>query len=604
MASISRSAHRREPRSGGKMLRPRRTMSRTTPYDRPRLLNSTEQNPNWISRHVFSPTRALVSGATRVLSSVFGFESPSSSSSDSDSTSDDVSGTNDGQDVSSQGLDNIDHGEPQSFAGKIETKRLIEQLLVQESFSREECDKLTNIIKSRVVDSPMIRGMGLERLVETPNRAGGSDVDNHDLCGTAVIEAKKWLEEKKSGSNSKSELQHGTSAQKFVTLAHSIEGEAGSPVDMAKTYMRTRPPWASPAMNDIEFKSPPPFGVPLFKEETPYSIGGKYLSSSKRKRDSPGTGSWNIQEEIRKVRSKATEEMLRTLSSPKVDWSLFALEQKSAPDSLAAKNLGPAEENNPGSSKKSVEASEDLATRSAPQIPEDALNSDALPIPATLGCEDNQGMEAVQSTEGKRGETLDEGQRLQSTVDIRTASNSDVIAADVNHFKDTNGSDSILQFGSTREGTVQGSQIVEENRGTLKVAETGRADAASTANGLPSSGYSMPAEADKEQNQGPINEEENTVGSGDENATRVLAKDKSKALSKASVEVAAVNENDVAVSDSLNSSSMQHEDEGSVEQLSTPKSKRNMAGKSNSGMEKQQAKKVSRNTRRGRGRVR
>ncbi|XP_039018747.1 protein KAKU4-like isoform X2 [Hibiscus syriacus] len=591
MASISGAAQRREPRSGGKMLHPRRTMSRTTPYDRSRLLNSTQQNPNWISGHVFSPTRAIVSGATRVLSSVFGLESSSSSSSssDRDSTSDDTGGTNYGQDVSSQGLNNIEHGEPQSFAGKIETKSLIEQLLMQESFSREECDKLTNIIKSRVVESPVTRGMGLERLNETADRA-------------AVIEAKKWLEEKKSGSISKSELLHGTSAQKFFTSAHSIEGEAGSPVDMAKTYMRTRPPWASPAMNNIEFRSPRPFGVPLFKEETPYSIGGKYSSSSKSKKDSPATGSWNIQEEIRKVRSKATEEMLRTLSSPKIDWSSFALEQKNAPDPLAAKNLGPAEENNPDSSKKSVEASEVLATRPASQIPEDALNSDALPITVTLGCEDYQGMEAVQSTERKRGETLDEGQKLQSTVDIKTASNSDVVATDVNHFKDTNGS--ILQFGSPMEETVQDSQI-EDNRVTLKeVAKTGRADAAaSTANGLPS-GFSMSAVADKEQNEGPINEEENTVGSGDEKATSADVKDKTKPLSEASLEVTVVNENNVAVSNSQNSSSMLREDEGLLEQLNTPKSKRSMAGKSNTGMEKQLGKKVSRNTRRTRGRVR
>ncbi|KAK8523104.1 hypothetical protein V6N12_047637 [Hibiscus sabdariffa] len=442
-----------------------------------------------------------------------------------------------------------------------------------------------DIIKSRVVDSPMIRGMGIERLNETPNRAGGSDVDNHSLCGTAVIEAKRWLEEKKSGSKSKSELHHGTSASKFVTLAHSIEGEAGLPVDMAKTYMRTRPPWASHAVNDIEFRSPPLFGVPLFKEETPYSIGCKHLSSSKRKRDSPTNGSWNIQEEIRKVRSKATEDMLRTLSSPKIDWSSFA------------------EENNLESSKKSVEAYEDLATRPDPQISKNALNSDVLPIPALAGCEDNQVMEAVESIEGKRGETLDEGQRLQSMVDIKTASNSDVVA-DINHFKDTNGS--ILQLVSAREGTVQGSQIEDKNCATVKeVAKTGGA-AASAANGLLSSGYSMSDEADKEQNQGQMNKEESTVGFGDEIATRAAAQDKSKPMSEASIEVAVVNENDVAVSNYQNSSSMQGEGEGedSLEQLKTPKSKRYVAGKNNTGMEKQQGKKVSRNTRRGRGRVR
>ncbi|KAH1132018.1 hypothetical protein J1N35_003396 [Gossypium stocksii] len=587
MASISGAAERRDPRSGGKIVRSRRTLLPKTPYDRPILLNSTQKNPNWISRHIFSPTRAIVSGATRVLSSVFGFESSSSSSSsDRDSTSDDTAGTNDGQDVSTEGFNDIGHSEPQPFAGKIETKRLIEQLLVQESFSREECNKLTNIIKSRVVDFPMIKGMGLERLNETPNRTGGTDVGIDDLCDTAVIEAKKWLEEKKSGSNSKSEFPHGTSARNFVMLAHSVEGEAGSPVDMAKTYMRTRPPWASPSTNNIEFRSPSPLGVPLFKEETPYSIGGKYLSSSKRKRDSPATGSWNIQEEIRKVRSKATQELLRTLSSPKVDWSSLALEHKSVPDTLAAKNLGPAEEINLQSSKKTVDASEDLATRPVSLTPEVALNSDALPVPATLGCEENQDMEAVQSSEGKRGKTLDEGQRLQSAIDFKTASNSDV-----DHFKDANGS--TLQFDSTRDGTVQGSQIEDKNCSTLKeVAETG--GAAATANGLPSLGYSMPAEVEKEENHGAINEEENnTVGSGDENATRV---------GEASIEVAEVNENDVAVSDSQHSSSMKFEGEG--EDLAQKPNTRQSKRKSNSVMEKQEVKKVSRNNRRGKGRVR
>lgn len=52
--------------------------------------------------------------------------------------------------------------------------------------TREECDKLTNIIKSRVVGSPTIGGMELGRLNETPNRAGGSGVafinlDRHQI---------------------------------------------------------------------------------------------------------------------------------------------------------------------------------------------------------------------------------------------------------------------------------------------------------------------------------------------------------------------------------------------------------------------------------------
>lgn len=55
----------------------------------------------------------------------------------------------------------------------------------------------------------------------------------------------------------------------------------GSPVDVAKSYMRARPPWASPSTNNFEFKSPSPSGLQLFKEETSYSISGNPLSSSK-----------------------------------------------------------------------------------------------------------------------------------------------------------------------------------------------------------------------------------------------------------------------------------------------------------------------------------
>lgn len=46
------------------------------------------------------------------------------------------------------------------------------------------------------------------------------------------------------------------------------------------------------------------------------------------KRESPAGGSWNIQEEIRRVRSRATEEMLKTPSS-KLDWSSFASDYRS-----------------------------------------------------------------------------------------------------------------------------------------------------------------------------------------------------------------------------------------------------------------------------------
>ena len=59
------------------------------------------------------------------------------------------------------------------------------------------------------------------------------------------------------------------------------EVEVGSPVDMARSYMQGRPPWASPSENHVECKYPSPIGIQLYKEETPYSVGGKSTSSLK-----------------------------------------------------------------------------------------------------------------------------------------------------------------------------------------------------------------------------------------------------------------------------------------------------------------------------------
>lgn len=87
MASTSRSRRLPEPRSGGKIVRPRRTASAKTPYDRPVPSNSASRSPNWLSRFVFTPTRFIATGAGKLLSSVFDLEpSPTSSSSFSSSS--------------------------------------------------------------------------------------------------------------------------------------------------------------------------------------------------------------------------------------------------------------------------------------------------------------------------------------------------------------------------------------------------------------------------------------------------------------------------------------------------------------------------------------
>ena len=75
-------------------------------------------------------------------------------------------------------------------------------------------------------------------------------------------------------------MAHTTFSLSFF-IEQSTEGEMGSPVDLAKTYMRVRPPWASPTTNHIQLQSPSSMGKELFVESTPFSVSGKSLSQSK-----------------------------------------------------------------------------------------------------------------------------------------------------------------------------------------------------------------------------------------------------------------------------------------------------------------------------------
>ncbi|XP_023524140.1 protein KAKU4-like [Cucurbita pepo subsp. pepo] len=337
MASVPAYREAGGSRTGGKIVRARRAWSRKTPYERPGLSNlGPGGNPSWISRFIFSPTLTIASGAGKFLSSVFISES-SSSSSDSDSeddVEDDVHDDNrvfQGNGVKKSGTTEMVNSFRDFPPEKKDSKRLIEQLLMQETFSRAERDKLFQIIESRVVECQSIEGEAAGRLTELSNKAVDSDDGGSAVCSTAILEAKTWLNEKRLGllgSSSPLELDHGPCTLNSTMLPVGNDEETGSLVDVAKSYMRERPLWASPSANNFEFKSPSPSRLQLFKEETSFSVSGNPLSSSKIKRESPASGSWNIQEEIRRVRSKATEEMLRSRSSAKLDWSSFASDYK------------------------------------------------------------------------------------------------------------------------------------------------------------------------------------------------------------------------------------------------------------------------------------
>ncbi|KAL9439812.1 hypothetical protein AB3S75_018643 [Citrus x aurantiifolia] len=608
-SSISRTLRASEPRSGGKMVRARRTGGPKTPYDRPQSSPNSSpnpQNPNWLSRLIYSPTRMLATGAGKLLSSVFtNDDSSSSSSSDSDSEEDiDDENENDATDTMKKKgiLDIIEHvrSAQQPTVGKSETKRLIEQLLVQVTFSREECNRLTGIIKSRVVDSPVIGDTEDWRLSEPRNRTIGSDVDIPDYRCTAVMEAKRWLEEKKSGSSPNSELELGTCALNSAMSPHVYKDELGSPVDMAKSYMQTRPPWASPSANHIECGSPSPTGIQLFKEETPYSTGYTSFTSSKMKKDSPASGSWNILEEIRKVRSKATEEMLRTPPSSKIDWSSFALENKSISNSLMANEALTSLRDKVHSSAKPVAASVNVATGLStsygfpvPQVAQDMLPKGAVPPnPATAASEQNQALEGIQSMMGTTGR-LSSGQIVKSLDDIKTASQSDADAANIDGPNETNGS--THPFSTLVGGTAE--DLLNKQKCPTSKELTGKSGSFAV-NGFPTSESSLSPGQDREQDSRPSNENHNPVASGhDKVPPSAPTGEAGENLSEASIDVPDTHQNDSIATCSQNSSSMQKE--GLSQDLITPSTKRR---KTTGAAEEQQGKKPSRYNRRGKGR--
>ncbi|XP_047942422.1 protein KAKU4-like isoform X2 [Salvia hispanica] len=302
--------------AGGKMVTNRRRQRlAATPYDRP-LPSPSLKSPNWLTGVVIPSARALASGAGKFISSAIFSDSESSSSEDFDSASEDGAdnineyesprdGVNALNEEKLTGGEMKEYGrESQLSMQRSETKWLIEQLIMQENFSREECDRLTKVLHSRVNHWSVETG-DKRSIANSPRK---TDEDPY-ILNKAVQEARNWFQEKKGGSSSVAEFAHGTCNLNSAAIDH-MEIGAGSPVDMARSYMKERPPWASPTEH-VELRTPLTTTMKLFKERTPYSVTEDILSSSQR-RSSLASESWNIQEELRKVRSKAVEDMLRT----------------------------------------------------------------------------------------------------------------------------------------------------------------------------------------------------------------------------------------------------------------------------------------------------
>nr|XP_028962177.1 protein KAKU4-like [Malus domestica] len=403
------------------------------------------------------------------------------------------------EEISETNIQDVNQKEPPATLGKSNKKHVIEQLLMQETFSREECDRLLKIIKSRVVGFTNAEGAENTRPdVESP-----------------VMKAKKWLSEKRLGSTSKPVLDHGTHTLSALMFPQGGEDEGGSPVDVAKVYMRARPPWASPSIKHGELRSPSSIGMQLFNEETPYSTGGNSVSTSKLKRDAPATGSWNIQEEIRRVRSKATEELLRSLPSTRIDWSTSALEKRSVlgsfPGGQREDDVGDKLHNSKNAVGSNLNLSLGITASNGSNVSEKTqygLQKEDLPLPdsdaASMG-----GKGDASCSQNALEEMLSSGQQLEASEDIKTAP-SDAGAGDFDGHKHTNGSE---QQNSVVGGTIQVSDSKLHDV-TCLTTEATASRSAYTTNGFRSSVADLSAQLGTEENS-MLNGESNPVSLND-----------------------------------------------------------------------------------------
>ncbi|CAO2036831.1 unnamed protein product [Urochloa humidicola] len=233
-------------------------------------------SPGWLS--------GFVSGAKRVISSVLLFSSPEETGSGEEEDDD--------EEEEGNGLNSDENEDALDAHGAIvpysESKLAIEQMVMKETFTRDECDKMVELIKSRVIDHTFLEAREYGSPEEIPSRNAGIGQDftgawrslSHDrnflksvplssmrpgsfspgsplqaspeLCAAAVTEAKKWLEEKRQGLGLKPE-DNGTCTLNTDMLSSGIDSDMGSPADLAKSYMQSLPPWQSPFLGSQKF---------------------------------------------------------------------------------------------------------------------------------------------------------------------------------------------------------------------------------------------------------------------------------------------------------------------------------------------------------------
>lgn len=245
--------------AGGKLRTSRSARRSSTPYDRPQTgrhasaavraaaaaADNRRSGNTWFSRIVDPASRLITNSAVQWFSSVFKKNTPALPS-----AADEVEEIQEDslQEVPEEAVENaIVIGQDQEATPANRQKSEpefteVEQLLKNKTFSREEFNRLTELLQSRIVD----RTSGLKDRKEHSREELHSGVEPSNAVNT---EAQRWrVERQKAREEKEDSVWHNGLFANAPTpaLPRNLPDEAGSsPADIAKAFMGVRPYRAS-----------------------------------------------------------------------------------------------------------------------------------------------------------------------------------------------------------------------------------------------------------------------------------------------------------------------------------------------------------------------
>ncbi|KAJ7974812.1 Nuclear pore complex protein NUP1 [Quillaja saponaria] len=221
--------------TGGKFRKRPFRRTQTTPYDRPpTALRNARSNNGWLSKLVDPAQRLITSSAHRLFSSVFRKRLPAPSLPQSYSPEADEEARDNQQEAIALDTDGkqeavIGQSEKQSITSDRGGLTELEQLLKQKTFTRSEIDRLTALLHSRTVDSPI-----------------GEEEKRDEVIRSKPMMSHDQKEKLPKTPSLKSGIESHLISTPYISSSV-LDGDVASPAELAKAYMGSRPSKVSPS---------------------------------------------------------------------------------------------------------------------------------------------------------------------------------------------------------------------------------------------------------------------------------------------------------------------------------------------------------------------